>query len=81
MPATLTAELNWTAIIMGINSFLITIVLVLGGYIWRKALTDLDEFRSQNREEHKAFMDEIGSVKEDLAYMRGAAAAHDRKKS
>lgn len=75
------SALNWTSILLGVNSFLITVILALGGVIWRKALTDLDEFRSQNREEHKAFMDEIGSVKEDLAYMRGAAAAAERKRS
>lgn len=63
--------LDWTTIILGVNSVLLGVVLALGGYIWRRAINDLDEFRETNREEHKEFIEEIKAVKEDIAYMKG----------
>lgn len=72
------APMDWATIILGANSVLLAIVLALGGYIWRRAIKDLDEFRDANREEHKAFMSELTAVKEAVAYMKGThdAEAH-----
>ena len=71
-----TDSIDWTAVVLGINSVLLAVVLALGGYIWKRAIGDLDEFRDTNREEHKAFMERFGSVEKDIAYMKGA---HDAK--
>lgn len=63
--------IDWDDALLGINTFLLGVVLALGGYIWRKAIGDLDKFRDTNREEHEAFMERIGRVESRVSYIEG----------
>ena len=43
------------------------------------ALGAIAEFRQQNREEHQTFINQLGAVERDVAYLKGRAEAGGKK--
>lgn len=50
-----------------------TTALELMNKVQASALGAISEFRQQNREEHQTFINQLGAVEKDVAYLKGKA--------